>query len=52
MRFILTTTIALATYLRSWPFVTSIIVVSFMVDPHPFLLEALTWVDNNTSKQM
>ncbi len=34
--------------LGSWTFVTSIIGVRFMVDQHPFLLEALTWVNNNT----
>ncbi len=42
-----TTTIAPITYLGSWVFVASIIVVRFMVDQRPFLLEALAWVDNN-----
>ncbi len=44
----LTSTIALTTYLRSWAFITSIIIIRFMVDQHPFLLEALAQVDNNT----
>ncbi len=48
IRFISITTIALTTYLRNWPFVTSIIAINVMVDQHPFLLEALTWVNNNT----
>ncbi len=46
--FIPTTTIALATYLKSWALVASIIVVKFMVDQHPLLLETLTWIGNNT----
>jgi hypothetical protein len=46
--FILTSTIALIAYLGSWAFVASIIGVRFMVDHHPFFLEALTRVDNNT----
>ncbi len=41
-------TIAPLTYLRSWAFVASIIATRFMVDQCPFLLEALTLVDNNT----
>jgi hypothetical protein len=47
VRFLLITTIALTTYLRSWAFVASIIVIKFMVSQHPFLLEALTQMDNN-----
>ncbi len=46
VKFLLTTTIAPTTYFRSWAFVVSIIVVQFMVNQHPFLLEALTWMDN------
>jgi hypothetical protein len=46
--FILTTTIASTTYLKNWALIASIIVVRFMVDQCPFLLEALTQVDNNT----
>jgi len=42
--FISTATIALVAYLGSW----ALIVSSFMVDQHPFLFEALTWVDNNS----
>jgi hypothetical protein len=45
---ILMATIAPITYLRSWAFVVSIIVVRFMVNQRPFLFEALTQVDNNT----
>jgi hypothetical protein len=37
INFILTSTIALITYLGSWAFVASIIVAIFMVDPCPFL---------------
>jgi hypothetical protein len=48
INFILITTIALTSYLRSCAFITSIIIVRFMVDQHPFLLEAFTWVDNKT----
>jgi hypothetical protein len=47
---IFTTTITLTTYLRSWVFVVSIITTKFMVNQHPFLFEALTRIDNNTSK--
>jgi hypothetical protein len=43
-----TSTITLTTYLRNWALIVSIVVVRFMVDQHPFLLEALTQVDNNT----
>ncbi len=43
-----TTTIALSAYLRSWALVASIIAIRFMVYQHPFLLEALAQVDNNT----
>ncbi len=42
------TTITPTTYLGNWAFIASIIVVRFMVDQHPFLLETLTQVDNNT----
>jgi hypothetical protein len=45
---ILTFTIAPTTYLGNWALVALIIVVRFMVDQHPFLLEALTWINNNT----
>jgi hypothetical protein len=41
-------TIAPITYLGNWAFVASIIVVRFMVDQRPFLLETLTRVNNNT----
>ncbi len=47
-RLILTSTITLWAYLGSWTLVVLIIVVRFMVDQRPFLLEALSWVDNNT----
>jgi len=46
--FIPMATIAPITYLGNWAFVASIIVVRFMVDQRPFLLETLTWVNNNT----
>ncbi len=46
--FILTTIITLIAYLGSWAFVASIIVAKFMIDQRPYLLEALSWVDNNT----
>jgi len=45
--FIPTTTITPTTYLGSLALVASIIIVRFMVDQHPFLLEALAQVDNN-----
>ncbi len=45
---ILTSTITLVTYLGSWAFVVLVIVARFMVYQHPFLLEALAQVDNNT----
>jgi hypothetical protein len=41
-------TITLTAYLGSWAFVISIIVVRFMVDQCPFLIEALAQVDNFT----
>jgi hypothetical protein len=41
IRLILTTTIAPATYLGKWAFIVSIITIKFIVDQHPFLLEAL-----------
>jgi hypothetical protein len=37
-----TFTIAPTTYLGYWALVTLVIVVRFMVDQHPFFLEALT----------
>jgi len=46
IRFIPKTTITLITYLGSWAFVASIIAARFMVDQHPCLFEALTWVDD------
>jgi len=46
-----TSTITPTTYLRSWALVTLVIPTRFMVDQHPFLLEALTRVDNNTSRR-
>jgi hypothetical protein len=49
--FISTSTIALTTYLGSWALVISVIAIRFMVDQCPFLLEALTQIDNNTSWQ-
>jgi hypothetical protein len=48
VEFILTFTITLTPYLGSWALVTLVIAIKFMVDQHPFLLEALAWVDNNT----
>jgi hypothetical protein len=42
IRFILIATNALLAYLRSWDFVALIIVIRFIVDQLPFLLEALT----------
>jgi hypothetical protein len=45
---ILTTTIALTAYLRSWDLVVSIITIRFVVNQPPFLFKALTWVNNNT----
>jgi len=45
---IVTSTITLTTYLRSWALVVSIIVARFMVDQHHFLLEALAQANNNT----
>jgi hypothetical protein len=48
VEFILTSTIAPTTYLGSWALVVSIIVVRFMVDHRPFLLEALAQVNSNT----
>jgi hypothetical protein len=41
IRLILTSIIALVTYLESWTFVTSIIAARFMVNQHPFFLETL-----------
>ncbi len=46
VRFILTSTITHVAHLGNWAFVTSIIVVRFMINQCPFLLEALTWVNN------
>jgi hypothetical protein len=51
VKFISTSTIIPTTYLRNWAFVISIVVARFMVDQCPFILEALTQVDNNTLKQ-
>ncbi len=50
--FILTTTITPTTYLRNWAFIISIIASRFMIDQCLFFLEALTWVNNNTSKRL
>jgi len=38
-------------YLGNWALVTSIITARFIIDQRPFLLEALTWDNNNTSRQ-
>ncbi len=46
--FILTSSIAATTYLRSWALIVLIIAIGFMVDQHPFLFETLAQVDNNT----
>ncbi len=46
VRFILTSTIAQVVYLGSWALVALVIIIRFMVDQCPFLLEALTWVNN------
>ncbi len=43
-----TSTIAPTTCLRIWAFVVSVITARFIVDQHPFLLEALARVNNNT----
>jgi hypothetical protein len=43
-----TSTIAPIAYLGNWAFVVLIIVVWFMINPCPFLLEALAQVENNT----
>jgi hypothetical protein len=43
-----TTIIALVAYLGSWALVASIIIAKLMVHQHPFLLETLARVDNNT----
>jgi hypothetical protein len=48
VKFISTSTIALVAYLGSWVLVVLVITIRFMVDQHPFLLEALTWINNNT----
>jgi hypothetical protein len=48
VKFISIATIALVAYLRNWAFITSIIAIRSMVDLNPFLLEALTQIDNNT----
>jgi hypothetical protein len=45
---VLIATITSIVYLRSWALVASIIVIRFMVDQCPFLLEALTQINNNT----
>jgi len=41
-------TITATASLGNWAFVTSIVTIRFMVDQHPFYLETLTQVDNNT----
>jgi hypothetical protein len=46
--FILTSTITAIVYLKSWALGVLVIVVRFMVDQCPFLLKALTPIDNNT----
>jgi hypothetical protein len=51
IKLIRTTTIIAIAYLGSWDLGVSIIIVMFMVDQHPSLLEALTQVNKNTSKQ-
>jgi len=43
-----TSTIAPTTYLGNWALITIIIIVRFMVDQHPFLVEAVTQINNNT----
>jgi len=43
-----TSTIAPTTYLRNWALIALVIVVRFMVDRHPFLVEASTQINNNT----
>jgi hypothetical protein len=48
IEFILIVTIFLPTYLKSWVFVVSIIIVRFMVDQCPFFFKALVWSNNNT----
>jgi hypothetical protein len=48
---ILTSTIAPIAYLRNWALITIVIAIRFMVDQCPFLLEVLTQIDNNTSRQ-
>jgi hypothetical protein len=45
--FILMTSIAPTTYLGNLTLLTLILTARFMVDQHPFLLEALTRVDSN-----
>jgi hypothetical protein len=41
VRLISTSTIAPTIYLGSWALITLVIAIKFMVDQHPFLLEAL-----------
>jgi hypothetical protein len=48
VKLILTSTITLAAYLRSWAFVALVIAIRFMVDQCLFILEALAQVNNNT----
>jgi hypothetical protein len=45
---ILTSTISPIAYLGSWALVTLVIATKFMVDQHPFFLETLARVYNNT----
>ncbi len=49
--FILTSPIASTTYQKSWALITSVIVVRFIINQHPFFLKVLTQVNNNTSRQ-
>jgi len=48
IKFISTATIALISYLGSSALVTLVITIRFMVDQHPFFLETLAQVENNT----
>jgi len=46
--FILTSMIAPIVYLGNWAIIALVIIVRFMIDQHPFFLETLAQVDNNT----
>jgi hypothetical protein len=48
VEFILTSIIAPISYLGNWAFVVLVIFAKFMIDQRPFLLEALTRINNNT----